>query len=273
LLAFGVSGGALSAAFEAWRPVLLPVTFLLLGVAFFLTYRKPKKTAQDIYGCEDTTNGNACCSISPTQEKADGTACCPPEGISAGSSLKRFNKVMLWVVTIAVAVFAFFPNYIGLITGDSNSMAAWDDLDKLVVTVEGMTCKACAMKIEKSLLSVSGVSAAEVSYDKKQAVIGISKGAETSRQEILEAISSAGDYTGHFSDQALWTLVIEGMTCESCAYGIKTRLLEVPGVSSASVGYEQARAEVVANPDVSVDALKKAIKDAGFTVKSFQKNE
>ena len=46
LLAFGVSGGALSATFEAWRPVLLPVTFMLLGIAFFLTYRKPKKAAQ-----------------------------------------------------------------------------------------------------------------------------------------------------------------------------------------------------------------------------------
>ena len=35
LIAVGVSGGALAATFEAWRPVLLPVTFVLLGLAFY----------------------------------------------------------------------------------------------------------------------------------------------------------------------------------------------------------------------------------------------
>ncbi len=271
LLAFGVSGGALSATFEAWRPVLLPVTFLFLAIAFFLTYRKPKKATLGLDNGTDTTTGNSCCA-SRTQE-ADGNACCPPERGSADFSLKRFNKVMLWVVTVAVAAFAFFPNYIGLVTGDGNTLAVWSDLDKLVVTVEGMTCKACSMKIEKSLRSVPGVSAAEVSYDKKQAIIGVPKGSDISRQAILEAISNAGDYSGRFSDHVLWILEVEGMTCESCAYGIEAKLMKIPGVSKASVSFEQTRAEVIATPDVGETSLKKAVQDAGFTVTSFQKNE
>jgi len=271
LLAFGVSGGALSATFKAWRPILLPVTFLFLGIAFFLTYRKPKKAAQGLDGSTDTVTVNSCC-VSQAQE-VDDSACCPPKAGTAGFSINKFNKVMLWLVTVAVAAFAFFPNYIGLITGDGNTLAAWGDLNKLVVPIEGMTCKACAIKIEKSLRSVPGISAAEVSYDKKRAIIGAPKDTKISRQAILKAISKAGDYTGRFSDQVLWTLEVEGMTCESCAYGIKTKLLEVPGVSSASVSFEQARANVIATPDVSEEALKKAINDAGFTVTSLKKTE
>lgn len=34
LIALGVSGGALASIFETWRPVLLPTTFVLLGLAF-----------------------------------------------------------------------------------------------------------------------------------------------------------------------------------------------------------------------------------------------
>jgi len=275
LLAFGVSGSALSTTFKAWRPILLPVTFLFLGIAFFFAYRKPKKTSRKLDNGIDTTTNNACC-VSQTQEPSDDNACCPPKSGTAGFLLNKFNKIMLWLVTVAVTAFAFFPNYIGLVTGDGNTFAALSDsdqLDKLVVNIEGMTCKACAIKIKKSLSSIAGISAAEVSYDQKRAIIGIPKGAGISRQAILNAISNAGDYTGRFSDQILWTLKVEGMTCESCAYGIKAKLLKIPGVFSASVSFEQALAEVIAAPDVSDKTLKKAISDAGFTVTSLKKTE
>lgn len=95
LIAFGVSGGALAARFEAVRPVLLPVTFALLGMAFFFTYRKPRVAAAT------ASDGGESCG-------------CPPE-VRRGFTIKRMNRLMLWVVTVFVLAFAFFPNYVGFL--------------------------------------------------------------------------------------------------------------------------------------------------------------
>src|SRR5229473_3100431 len=62
----GASGFAASAVFEKWRPVFLVVTFALLALAWYLTYRKPK----------------AAC--------ADGLAC-------ATKLVSKWNKVVLWL--------------------------------------------------------------------------------------------------------------------------------------------------------------------------------
>ncbi|MBI5814894.1 MAG: hypothetical protein HZB29_04710 [Nitrospinae bacterium] len=95
LIAFGVSGGTMAAKFEASRPVLLPVTFAMLGLAFFFTYRKPKIVVAATSGGEESCG-------------------CPAEHLK-GFTIKRLNKIMLWVVTVFVLAFAFFPNYIGFL--------------------------------------------------------------------------------------------------------------------------------------------------------------
>lgn len=263
LIAVGVSGGALSATFEAWRPVLLPVTFALLGLAFYFTYRKPRAGAQRTGGT--AAGEDACCTVPATESK--GEACCPPAG-GGVSALKKVNKVMLWVVTAFVLAFAFFPNYVGYLLGGGDSLAARNDLDKVVVKIEGMTCEACAASIEKGLRSVPGVAAAEVSYEKGEAVVGIAKRTPPPREAILKAIASAGNYTGRFTDQVQWTLAVEGMTCEGCAAGLQAKLAKVPGVSNASVSYEQGQAVVTADPSVATETLRKAVSEAGYTLTS-----
>lgn len=263
LIAVGVSGGALSATFEAWRPVLLPVTFALLGLAFYFTYRKPRATTQPTGGT--AASEEACCAVPATESK--GEACCPPAGDRV-STLKKVNKVMLWVVTAFVLAFAFFPNYVGYLLGGGDTLAARNDLDKVVVKIEGMTCEACAASIEKGLRNVPGVAAAEVSYEKGEAVVGIAKGTPAPREAILGAVSSAGNYTGRFTDQVQWTLAVEGMTCEGCAEGLQAKLAKVPGVTSSSVSYEQGQAVVTADPSVATETLRKAVSEAGYTLTS-----
>lgn len=267
LIAVGVSGGALSATFGAWRPVLLPVTFALLGLAFYFTYRKPRAAAQSTGGT--AAGEDACCAVPATESK--GEACCPPAG-GRVSALKKVNKVMLWVVTAFVLAFAFFPNYVGYLLGGSDTLAARNDLDKVVVKIEGMTCEACAASIEKGLRDVPGVAAAEVSYEKGEAVVGIAKGTPAPREAILGAVSSAGNYTGHFTDQVQWTLAVAGMTCEGCAAGLQAELAKVPGVSNASVSYAQGQAVVTADPSVATETLRNAVSEAGYTLASATRN-
>jgi copper chaperone CopZ len=266
LIAVGVSGGALSATFEAWRPVLLPVTFALLGLAFYFTYRKPRAATQPAGGT--AASEDACCAVPATESK--GEACCPPAG-GGVSTLKKVNKVMLWVVTAFVLAFALFPNYVGYLLGGGDTLAARDDLDKTVVAIEGMTCEACAVNIESALKNVPGVAAAEVSYEQHQAIIGVTKGSQPPREAILSAIAGAGSYQGHFTDQAQWTLAIEGMTCEGCASGLQAALSRVPGVTSASVSYEEGRARVAAGSSVTEEILRRTVSETGYAVKAVKK--
>lgn len=85
LALLGLGGGALLVKFEPYRPYLMAVTFVLLGLGFWLQYRKPKPVA----------NANA---------NANGVTCdCPtPRANKAG-------RVMLWVSTVLVVAFLVFP--------------------------------------------------------------------------------------------------------------------------------------------------------------------
>jgi len=195
LIAIGVSGGALSATFEVWRPVLLPVTFALLGLAFYSSYRKPRVVRS---AAGDASGPGERCSTNDSVSNIE--ACCQPAGAGV-STLKRVNKVMLWVVTVFVLAFAFFPSYVGYVIGGGDTLAARTDVEKTVVAIEGMTCEACAAAIEKEIRSVPGVAAADVSYERREAVVGASILTPGLREAILTAIAKAGDYKGRFTDQ------------------------------------------------------------------------
>lgn len=183
LLAFGISGGTLSAAFEQYRPIFLPITFVLLGAAFYFAYRRPQAAAAPGTG----SDADACCAV--PSETGEDAACCPPAH-KKGFPLKKLNKVMLWPVTLVVLAFTFFPNYVGLLLGGGPPLSAGDA--QLVVKVEGMTCQGCAATLEKALAALPSVSGVEVSYERGEARVSSPKGTEMPRAGILAAIAKAG---------------------------------------------------------------------------------
>jgi copper ion binding protein len=172
---------------------------------------------------------------------------------------------MLWVVTVVAVAFIFFPSYIGAFRVDRESLALNDNYDTVTLAINGMTCEACATTLENELAKVSGVSAAEVNYEKKEALLGFPKGANVPRKELLTAVSSLG-YSGQFIDLQRFSLPIEGMTCEACASGLQAKLAKVPGVSSAKVEYDNKKAVVIASPMVARKVLVEAIIKTGYKV-------
>lgn len=65
------------------------------------------------------------------------------------------------------------------------------------------------------------------------------------------------------------TLMIEGMHCGHCAASVTDSLKKVKGVREAETVFTTGKARVVIDPDtVKTDDLVKAVKEAGFTVKS-----
>lgn len=79
LLGVGVAGAA--AFFAAWRPLLLAITFALLGVGFYFSYRKPQEACRPGSDCELPTAGT--------------------------------RRRWLWIATAFVILFSAFPYYSG----------------------------------------------------------------------------------------------------------------------------------------------------------------
>ena len=102
LTGFSILGA--SALFDAWRPYLLGLTFGLLGLGFYTAYR-PRK-----------------------EECAPGSACALP-------ATKRSGRLILWLATAVVILFAVFPYYSGavaeLVLSGGSSAATANESPKL----------------------------------------------------------------------------------------------------------------------------------------------
>ena len=62
------------------------------------------------------------------------------------------------------------------------------------------------------------------------------------------------------------TLSITGMSCQHCVRHVTTALSELEGVTNVQVSLENKEAVLDVAETVSLDALKDAVKEAGYTV-------
>ena len=59
-------------------------------------------------------------------------------------------------------------------------------------------------------------------------------------------------------------LTVTGMTCGHCEMRVKMALEKVPGVKEAKTDHEKDLAVITTDGEVDMDALVKAVKDAGY---------
>ncbi|MBA4176864.1 MAG: copper-transporting ATPase [Leptothrix sp. (in: Bacteria)] len=130
----------------------------------------------------------------------------------------------------------------------------------LQLPITGMSCASCVRRVEKALLQVPGVTAAEVNLATERATV------QMGRPELPRLIESVGK-AGFGVALAQTTLQVEGMTCASCVGRVEKALLKVPGVLSAAVNLATEQASVQALPDVPAAALRKAVEAAGYTAR------
>ncbi|OUM00683.1 mercury resistance system periplasmic binding protein MerP [Variovorax sp. JS1663] len=67
----------------------------------------------------------------------------------------------------------------------------WATPQTVTLSVSGMTCATCPFTVKQALNKVNGVSKADVSYEKKQAVVSFDD-AKTSVQALTKATADAG---------------------------------------------------------------------------------
>lgn len=166
-VALGAGGFAVSAVFQKWRPVFLGVTFALLALAWYLTYRKPKAS------CEE---GSAC----------------------ATKPVTKWNKVVPWFSTAFVLAAVAFPSLSSAILSRalSNSDPAVSNVAPgnsavLKVKIPSMDCAACAAGIQAMLRQQAGVQSAQVSFETKEAVVRYDA-SKVSPEKITSAIDETG---------------------------------------------------------------------------------
>ena len=143
----GLSGVGLAATLAPYRPLVLGFAAALLGVGFYLSYRRPKLAVGT--GVTGPAGDPAC----------DSAGCAMPRAARAG-------RRMLWVSALLVAGFACSPYVAGAFarTSVAGTAAPVANAATARIQVRGMTCEGCSTQITTDLAKLKGVIKAEVSF-------------------------------------------------------------------------------------------------------------
>ena len=138
---------------------------------------------------------------------------------------------------------------------------------KEIIKISGMSCAACAARVEKGLQGLAGVRQATVNLALEQATVEYDDQVGN-REKFVETIKNLGygvidEATTGEQGKAL--LNLEGMSCAACAARIEKTLNQLAGVKKATVNLATAKAAVEYDPSqVEVSALIQAVDALGY---------
>ncbi|KKI93425.1 ATPase P [Bacillus sp. SA1-12] len=126
--------------------------------------------------------------------------------------------------------------------------------------ITGMTCAACANRIEKGLKRMEGVEEANVNFALEKATITY----DPNQVEVDQFFRKVNDL-GYGVAMEKTELSIIGMTCAACANHIEKGLNRLDGVVKASVNFALETANVEYNASqVTIQDLKNKISQLGY---------
>lgn len=130
---------------------------------------------------------------------------------------------------------------------------------KAVLKISGMSCAACANRIEKMLNKMPGVVAAGVNFATESA--NVEYQAPLTIDEMVERIRGAGfDVV-----QEKIELKIGGMSCAACSARIEKKLNNTPGIYKAAVNLASEKAVIhYSAATIGPAELKRVIENMGF---------
>jgi len=135
-------------------------------------------------------------------------------------------------------------------------------LERIDIPINGMSCAACAARIEKGLGSVEGVSQANVNFAAEKAAVLF----DPNKTDLLHLIDKVKDL-GYGARVEKVLLPIRGMSCAACVNKVEKALRSIKGVTQAGVNFATERASVEYLPEeVTLRDLKKVVRDAGYEV-------
>ncbi len=138
---------------------------------------------------------------------------------------------------------------------------------KETINISGISCAACAARIEKGLQGLAGVRHVAVNLALEQAAVEYDDQAVT-REKLVETIKNLGygvlDQTAAGTQEKA-VLNLEGIHCAACAARIEKTLNQLAGVEKATVNLATAKATVEYDPSqIKAAALIEAVQKLGY---------
>lgn len=137
-------------------------------------------------------------------------------------------------------------------------------IKKEMLSVSGMTCAACAQRIEKVVSKIEGVNGAEVNIATEKLTVEYDT-STASLEDIKGAVEKIGYGIVERKTTKSVTMPIAGMTCQACAQRIEKVLSRLEGIESVSVNLVTEKATVVYNPEITrLSTIKQKIMSLGY---------
>jgi Cu+-exporting ATPase len=135
-------------------------------------------------------------------------------------------------------------------------------MQKLEIGIRGMTCAACAMRVERALKILQGVAVARVNLAAES--VHVEYDAQVAQpQEIATSIAEAG-YTPIVEEIEF---PVRGMSCASCVGRVERALAKLPGVVEARVNLASESARVRYLPATTgLAEFRRQVAEAGYEV-------
>ncbi|HWT73528.1 MAG TPA: heavy metal translocating P-type ATPase [Mobilitalea sp.] len=137
-------------------------------------------------------------------------------------------------------------------------------MNKETIKISGMTCAACAQRVQKAVGKLEGVANASVNFATEKLSVEFNE-EKASIPAIKDAIIDAG--YGVIEDSKLnqVTIPIGGMTCAACAQRIEKAIAKLEGINKVSVNLATEKATVEYDSQViRLSAIKQSIENAGY---------
>ncbi len=204
IMAIAAGAGSFAASFhwiEPYRPYFISASVLVLGVAWFQSFR--------------------------TRKAAD-CNCDTPNKVSFFQS-----KIFLSAITITSLLLITFPSYSKFLFPKTPTTTDQDQTvnKKIELPVSGMTCSACELHIEGEVKKLSGVSFVKASYEKKSAVVEFDE-TKINADKIIAAING----TGYKVEELKGTIAQKDQNGNCCTNGTcKNHLALLPGEENKNI--------------------------------------
>lgn len=128
--------------------------------------------------------------------------------------------------------------------------------------IDGMTCSACANRVERVVKKLEGVETANVNFATETLTLKYDD-AKLQPKEVEAAVVKAG-YKVH-KNEAAYTFKVEGMTCSACANRIEKVVKKLEGVENSNVNFASEKLTVKVDEDlVKTSQIKAAVEKAGY---------
>ncbi len=144
-------------------------------------------------------------------------------------------------------------------------------MNKDTIKISGMTCAACAQRVQKAVNKLEGVSDANVNLATEKLSIEYDK-QEISMEAIKDAVIKAGYGVVEERTSNQVILPIGGMTCAACSQRVEKAISKLEGVIKASVNLATEKATVEYDPhQIKLSNIKACVENIGYQVLEIEK--